>query len=160
MLGGVRGALSIALAATITTSAIISETDIHLINTMVFGVAFISIMIQVPLLVRYVRRRRLEQETSRETELEEQFDLIASHIEEIRKLRSDGKISNEEFTKRIENIKKQLDELINRSPVTYETKKIIKERASALYSSLPKIKRKTEKKNNEHVEPQAKSDNP
>ena len=51
MLGGVRGALSIALAATITTSAVISQTDLHTINTMVFGVAFISIMIQVPLLI-------------------------------------------------------------------------------------------------------------
>jgi monovalent cation:H+ antiporter, CPA1 family len=50
MLGGVRGALSIALAATITTSVVISETDLHTISTMVFGVAFISIVIQVPLL--------------------------------------------------------------------------------------------------------------
>ena len=48
MLGGVRGALSIALAATITTSAVISQTDLHTISTMVFGVAFISIMVQVP----------------------------------------------------------------------------------------------------------------
>ena len=56
MLGGVRGALSIALAATITTSAIISETDLHTINTMVFGVAFITIMLQVPLLFKYVKR--------------------------------------------------------------------------------------------------------
>ena len=46
MLGGVRGALSIALAATITTSAIISITDLHIINTMVFGVAFLSIMVK------------------------------------------------------------------------------------------------------------------
>ena len=57
MLGGVRGALSIALAATITTSAIISQTDLRTINTMVFGVAFISIMIQVPLLFRYAKRK-------------------------------------------------------------------------------------------------------
>jgi len=42
MLGGVRGALSIALVATITTSAVISQGDINTINTMVLGVAFIS----------------------------------------------------------------------------------------------------------------------
>ena len=55
MLGGVRGALSIALAATITTSVVVSETDLHTISTMVFGVAFISIIIQVPLLFRYAK---------------------------------------------------------------------------------------------------------
>ena len=57
MLGGVKGALSIALAATITTSAVISLSDIQTINTMVLGVAFISIVVQVPLLFRYVRKR-------------------------------------------------------------------------------------------------------
>ena len=63
MLGGVRGALSIALAATIATSAVISQTDLRTINTMVFGVAFISIMVQVPLLVRYVKREMPQPET-------------------------------------------------------------------------------------------------
>ena len=48
MLGGVRGALSIALVATITTSAVISQGDINMLNTMVLGVAFISIVLQVP----------------------------------------------------------------------------------------------------------------
>ena len=69
MLGGVRGALSIALAATITTSAIISQTDLRTIDTMVFGVAFISIMIQVPLLLRYIKRQMPDSEAFKETEL-------------------------------------------------------------------------------------------
>jgi len=59
-LGGMRGALSIALAATITTSAVISERDLHTINTMVLGVVFASIVLQVPLLYRYARRKMLE----------------------------------------------------------------------------------------------------
>ncbi len=57
MLGGVRGALSIALAASIGASVLISAADIRTISTMVFGVAFFSIILQVPLLSRYVRRR-------------------------------------------------------------------------------------------------------
>jgi hypothetical protein len=85
-----------------------------------------------------------------ETEIDEQFELIASHMEEVRKLKSDGKISNEEFTKRIEENKKKLDQLIATSPVTIETRKIIRARASALYNSFPKMpKRKIKDKNNE-----------
>ena len=148
MLGGVRGALSIALVATITTSAVISKGDINTINTMVLGVAFISIVFQVPLLFRYVKKKIPQTSVVSETEIEEQFELIASHMEEVKKLKSEGKISNEEFSKRIEENKKKLDELIEASPITVETRKIILARASALYKSLPKIpKRKTKDKN-------------
>jgi len=150
MLGGVRGALSIALAATITTSAVISIGDIQTINTMVLGVAFISIVIQVPLLFRYVRKRIPQTGNNSDTEFDEQFELMSAHVEELKRLQSEGKISNEEFTKRIEETKKKLDELIAKSPVTVETKKIIRARASSLYASLPKIpKRKTKEKANE-----------
>ena len=83
---------------------------------MVLGVAFISIVFQVPLLFRYVRKKIPQTETVSETEIDEQFDLIASHMEEVKKLRSEGKISNDEFTKRIEENKKKLDELIATSP--------------------------------------------
>ncbi len=148
MLGGVRGALSIALAATITTSAAISMGDIQTIDTMVLGVAFISIVFQVPLLFRYVRKKIPQPSIVSETEIDEQFELMTAHIEELRRLKSEGKISNEEFTKRIEENKKKLDELITKSPITVETRKIILARASALYASFPKIrKRKTKDKN-------------
>ncbi len=150
MLGGVRGALSIALVATITASAVISQGDINTIDTMVLGVAFISIVFQVPLLFRYVRKKIPQTDTLPETEIDEQFELISSHMEELRKLKSEGKISNEEFTKRIEENKKKLDELIATSPVTVETRKIVLARASALYASFPKMpKRKTKDKNKE-----------
>ena len=150
MLGGVRGALSIALVATITTSAVISQGDINTINTMVLGVAFISIVFQVPLLFRYVRKKIPQTDTVSETEIDEQFDLIAAHMEEVKKIKSEGKISNEEFTKAIEENKKKLDELIAASPITVETRKIILARASALYNSFPKMpKRKTKDKKKE-----------
>jgi hypothetical protein len=85
-----------------------------------------------------------------ETEIEEQFELIASHMEEVRRLKSEGKISNEEFTKRIEENKKKLDQLISTSPITVETRKIIRARAAALYNSFPKIpKRRSKDKNKE-----------
>ena len=90
MLGGVKGALSIALAATITTSAVISLGDIQTINTMVLGVAFISIVIQVPLLFRYVRKRIPQTGISSDPEIDEQFELMSAHVEELRKLKTDG----------------------------------------------------------------------
>lgn len=63
MLGGVRGALSIALAASLSTSAILSVSDIHIITSMVLGVAFLSIVFQTQLLTQYVKRRMGNQET-------------------------------------------------------------------------------------------------
>jgi CPA1 family monovalent cation:H+ antiporter len=154
MLGGVRGALSIALVATITTSAVISKGDINTINTMVLGVAFISIVFQVPILFRYVREKIMQTDTASVTEIDEQFELIASHMEEVRKLKSEGKISNEEFTKRIEENKKKLDELIATSPVTVETRKIIRARATTLYNSIPKISKRKNKDKDEEAKNQ------
>ena len=67
-------------------------------------------------------------------------------IEELKKLKSEGKISNEEFAEKIEEDKKKLDELIAKSPVTVQTKEIIRTRASAVYASLPKISKRNRDK--------------
>jgi CPA1 family monovalent cation:H+ antiporter len=63
MFGGVRGALSIALAASLSASAILSDSDVHIITSMVLGVAFLSIVIQTPILSQYAKKRLGEQET-------------------------------------------------------------------------------------------------
>lgn len=57
VLGGMRGALSIALAASLGALAIIPRSDVGTITTMVLGVAFLSLTIQAPLLSRYLRTR-------------------------------------------------------------------------------------------------------
>jgi CPA1 family monovalent cation:H+ antiporter len=145
MLGGARGALSIALAATITTSAVISQADLHTIDTMVFGVAFLSIMIQVPLLFRYAKHKMPASDAFKETELDGEFAKISSAIEEAHRLRSEGKISDREFTERLEEDKMQLEQLIAKSPVTIETRKIIQERASILFPYLPKVSKRKSK---------------
>jgi NhaP-type Na+/H+ or K+/H+ antiporter len=152
MLGGVRGALSIALAATITTSAIISTADLHTIDTMVFGVAFVSIMLQVPLLFRYVKRVMPEVEAFKETALDDQFARLSSYIEEMHRLRLEGRISEAEFAERLEESKIELERLIATSRVTVETRKIIRARASILFPRLPKTiiqKQKVKKKEKE-----------
>jgi Na+:H+ antiporter len=152
LLGGVRGALSIALAATITTSVVISQTDISTISTMVFGVAFISIMIQVPLLFKYVKREMPESEAFVETELDEQFARISSIMEEAHRLKCEGKISNNEFSEKLEEGKDRIDQLIAQSKITVETKKIIQARASKLFPSSPKKTKTRSKKDTEENE--------
>jgi Na+:H+ antiporter len=57
MLGGIRGALSIALAASLGAVTVVSSSDVQTISTMVLGVAFLSIVIQAPLMARYAKRR-------------------------------------------------------------------------------------------------------
>jgi NhaP-type Na+/H+ or K+/H+ antiporter len=145
MLAGVRGALSIALAATITASAVISQTDLHTINTMVFGVAFISIMIQVPLLFRYVRSHLPESEAFTETELDEQFVEISKTIEEVHRLKSAGKLSDQEFSDRLEESRMEIEKLMTKSHVTLETRKIIRARTSLLFPSLKRLSRRKKK---------------
>jgi NhaP-type Na+/H+ or K+/H+ antiporter len=145
MLGGVRGALSIALAATITTSAVISQTDLHTINTMVFGVAFISIMIQVPLLIRYVKRQKPDSDAFKETEIDEQFAEISKSIEEVNLLKSEGKISDQEFSDILKEKRKEIDLLMTESHATLATRKIIQARASILFQSLQKRSKRRQK---------------
>jgi CPA1 family monovalent cation:H+ antiporter len=140
MLGGVRGALSIALAATIATSAVISQTDLRTIDTMVFGVAFVSIMVQVPLLFRYVKRKMPQPETEafKETDFDEEFTKIFSDVQEAHKLRVEEKISEQELSERLQESKMEIEKLMTKSHVTLETRKIIQARASMLFPALPK----------------------
>lgn len=58
-LGGVRGAVSIALTSTLATAQFLTESDFSLLTAMVVGVVFISVLAQVPLLLRYVKRANL-----------------------------------------------------------------------------------------------------
>ena len=52
-MGGVRGALSIALLATLAGTGILPSSELSAITAMVLGVVFISIIAQVPILSRY-----------------------------------------------------------------------------------------------------------
>lgn len=137
MLGGVRGAVSIVLTTTLTATVMLSDSDVTLIKTMVFGVAFISILIQVPMLLRYVKRNFAEPELATSTELNENFESIQAAITEVNKLKAESKISHEDYETRIEEIKCELDEIISKSSASVPTKKIIQERASTLFATLP-----------------------
>jgi CPA1 family monovalent cation:H+ antiporter len=154
-LGGVRGALSIVLAATVTASAVISVTDVTIIRTMALGVAFVSITFQVPILFRYVRTRFKNQATQEETKVEEKLSGVSAAIEELVQSRKEGRISKEEFAFKLEDNKDMLEETIHDSSVMLETKKIIQERVSMLSSIVKKKppKAKPKKRNKETKKP-------
>ncbi len=136
MMGGVRGALSIVLATTITASAVVSVSDIRTIRTMALGVAFISITLQVPLLFNYVKRKMKPQEESQIEKLEEKLSKVCSSVEETKELVAEGKISDEEIAARLKGSKKELDQAIIESATLLETRKIIKRRAFQLYRTM------------------------
>jgi len=108
-------------------------------------VAFISIMIQVPLLFRYVRRQMPDSEAFRETELDEQFAQISKSIEEAHRLKSEGKISDQEFSDKLEESRVEIDQLMTKSNATLATRKIIQARASILFPPLQKRSKRRQK---------------
>lgn len=139
MLGGVRGAVSIVLATSITATVMLSESDVTLISTMVFGVAFISIMIQVPMLLRYVQNNLAQTDEEHSNELNMDFETVQDQITEVNRLKVAGKISAEDYDRRIAEIKCELDEIICNSGASLPTKKIVQNRASTIFATLPKL---------------------
>jgi NhaP-type Na+/H+ or K+/H+ antiporter len=135
LLGGVRGALSIVLAATITVSAVITLTDITIIRTMALGVAFLSITFQVPILFRYVKAKFKNQESEQAEKDRKELVEVGAEIEETYSLRNERQISDREFVEKLEACKGMLDDAIHESSAMLETKQIIQERANMLYSS-------------------------
>jgi Na+:H+ antiporter len=136
MLGGVRGALSIVLATTITVSAVISISDIRTISTMALGVAFISITLQIPILFNYVRRKMKNQEEPQIEKLEDRLSNVCSSVQETSDLVAAGRISEEELAVRLKASKEELDSALYESTTLLETRKILKRRASQLYNTM------------------------
>ncbi len=167
LIGGARGAVSIALAATITASAVITQNDINVINTMVFGVAFISIMIQMPMLFGYAKRKLAKCDEGKEDELHEKFAAIEAAIIEVNKLKIEEKISHIEVENELEKLKDELDSILNESSASLQTKKIIQERAATLFASIPRISRpiqiphqRSKEKNNKKEEKENAANHP
>jgi Na+:H+ antiporter len=132
-LGGMRGALSIALASSVGASLVISGSDTLLLNSIVLGVAFLSLTIQVPLLYRFVRRRfEAEQKVSRD-ELEKAMDDAMAGIARSQLARHSGTISEQEFVGQVEQRLASLNEAFQVLASTVETRQMLRLRASQLY---------------------------
>ncbi len=135
-LGGMRGALSIALVASITTSALITSSDIGTISAMVLGVAFISISLQAALLFRYIKSKFPEEQVAVAEALNVRLSRSVTAIESLQKLKEEGKISDEEFASQLETDKDELREVLKEINATVDTRNLLKARASNLYASV------------------------
>ncbi len=108
MLGGMRGAISIALVATLPSNL----PDSELIASMVLGVAFISIMLQGPLLSRYIKGRFKEEMKQERGRIEAMLAAAILDIREIQNLKGRGEENQEELIQRLEADKEKLEEVV------------------------------------------------
>ncbi|SRR5579875_667282 len=133
MLGGMRGAISVALVASIPVSATVSSGNIDTITTMVLGVAFLSISIQAAALSSYIKRSFPSSQTE---ELNTRLSKAVANIESLEKLRDEGKLTTEVFASELERQKDELREVLNEIHSNLGTKDILKSRASEIYNSV------------------------
>ena len=133
MLGGERGAISVALVATISASAVVSSADLATITTMVLGVAFFSISAQAWALSRYVRRKF---PAGHADALNVRLSKTLAAIESLEKLQSQGKIAREDFAAELEKEKDELRDLLSEIHQSVGAKDILRSRAGGLYGSI------------------------
>jgi CPA1 family monovalent cation:H+ antiporter len=141
MLGGMRGALSIALAASLTASAALSLNDTASIRTMVLGVAFLSLSVQAGFMFRYIKSRFPEEQSIQVEKFNVRLSRAIAAIESLQKLKEQGKVSDEEFAAELERDKDELTDVIGDMQSMLGATEIMKARASSLYSALLAIPR-------------------
>lgn len=133
MLGGMRGAVSVALVASIPASALMPAGDINRISTMVLGVAFLSISGQAWAVTRYVRQKFPGRS---EAELNTRLSKTLAAIESLERLRAEGSLSGTMFEGELEKEKDELNELLAEIHHSLGTKEVFRTRASSLYGSV------------------------
>ncbi|MDG6906225.1 MAG: sodium:proton antiporter [Nitrososphaerota archaeon] len=135
MLGGMRGALSIALAASIPLT-VISSSDSSTISTLVLGVAFISISLQAAFLFRYIKRRFPEEQAGLIDSLDVRLSNVVEAIESLRKSKLEGSISDAVYADRLERERDEMKDVLKEIEAVVDSKHLLRIRASELYSSV------------------------
>ena len=134
-IGGMRGALSIALALSIAMSSL-STADVQEVRTMVLGVAFVSLTVQSAYLSRYVRRTFPEEQRVQAEQFSVKLSRAAARIEELQNMKDEGKMSDETFIEELEKSKNELRDVLIEIATTPSTTEVLRSRASGLYSTL------------------------
>lgn len=147
VIGGMRGALSVALVASVSLTpghpipAAMDEFYRSTLFTMVLGVVFLSIALQGPVLSRYIRHNFPEEQPNEAIEPSLKLSETLRAIEELHKLRLDGKLTEPEFANRLEDERDRLAALLSQINSSLRTGEIMKSRAKDIYSSLASISR-------------------
>jgi monovalent cation:H+ antiporter, CPA1 family len=130
MLGGMKGALSIVLLASIPSSVEHRDT----ITTMVLGVAFLSITLQGSLLFRYTDSKFPRSQKSLKTEADAKLSATLAELEELRRLKERGDIPADEFAFWMGQREKELAQLVEEMKMTNQTAKLVRSRWKGLTS--------------------------
>jgi Na+:H+ antiporter len=152
MLGGMRGALSIALAASVAVSTTVSASDSQTVVSVVLGVVFLSLTVQVPLLYRYVKRRFQREQKISSEELHKKISEAMGSVQASQKERMDGVITDEEFVAQLEGVRDELNEVLGELASSIETQKLLRARASHLFSAM--VRRRFERRKSEAKPPE------
>jgi Na+:H+ antiporter len=139
MLGGMKGALSIVLLASIPASV----ADRNTVTTMVLGVAFISITLQGSVLFRYVDSTFPRSHKSAKTEADAKLTATLAELEELRRMRERGSLTEDEFTAQMSHKQKELAELVEGMKVTNQTEKVLRARWDGLLSIFRRKRKKS-----------------
>jgi CPA1 family monovalent cation:H+ antiporter len=135
LLGGMRGALSVVLIASIPVNLPLRSTLV----TMVLGVVFISIIFQGPFLSSYIRRN-FETEMEMEKEAaEKRLSRTMSRIEELKLLHENHAITEAEFAAGLEYERDKLTEIVSDFDSTLNIKEVVRSRARNLYETFVSI---------------------
>jgi CPA1 family monovalent cation:H+ antiporter len=135
-LGGMRGALSIALASSVAVSVLISSTDVGIISNLVLGVAFLSIVLQSAFLSRYTTKAFEQDQLVVVEELNVKLARSISAIDNLQTLRNEQRISESEFLERLETCRDELEDVLSDMDKRSRPAKILKTRTRDLYSSI------------------------
>ncbi|HVC27318.1 MAG TPA: sodium:proton antiporter [Nitrososphaerales archaeon] len=141
MLGGMKGALSIVLLASIPSSVAQRDT----ITTMVLGVAFLSITLQGSLLFRYADSKFPRSQKMVKKEADARLTTTLAELEEHRRMREEGIIPEDEFASWMAQKEKELAELVEDMKVTNQTEKLLRSRWRGLRSLFTRRSGKKEK---------------
>ncbi len=130
MLGGMKGALSIVLLASVPTTLEARGT----VTTMVLGVAFLSITLQGSLLFRYADSRFPRSHKSAKSEADAKLTATLAELEELRKAYEKGTIAEDEFASSMGKKEKELAQLVDEMKVRNQTMNVLRSRWSGLQS--------------------------
>ena len=140
-LGGMKGALSIVLLASIPASVEQRDT----VATMVLGVAFLSITLQGSLLFRYADAKFPKSQKQAKSEADAKLSATLAELERLRGLRERGEIPEDEFTAKMSQREKELAELVEGMKMTNQTQKVLMSRWKGLVSIFKRKKKRGSK---------------
>jgi Na+:H+ antiporter len=138
MLGGMKGALSIVLMASIPASLERRDT----VTTMVLGVAFLSITLQGSVLFRYADARFTRSQKAVKKEADAKLTATLAELEELRRGKEKGAITEDDFAKWMGAKEKELAQLVEEMKVTNQTAKVLRSRWRGVTSSFRRRSRK------------------